>query len=62
MPKLIALARRRVSAGMPSTGTPKHLGSGHGRGCQALGEGLLQLRDVADVGQQPQLDLGCSRR
>ena len=57
MPKLIALARRRISAGMPSTGTPNISEAVDGVDVEAVREGALQLRDVADVGQQPQLDL-----
>jgi hypothetical protein len=56
MPKLIALARR-ASRRHALDRHAEHLRRGHGVDVEAFGEGLLQLRDVADVGQQAQLDL-----
>ena len=57
MPKLIALARRRTSPGMPSTGTPNISDAVIAWMSRPSLEGLLQLRDVGDVGEQAQLDL-----
>ena len=57
MPKLIALARRRTSGGMPSTGTPNISDAVIAWMSSAVGEGLAQLRDVGDVGEHAQLDL-----
>ena len=57
MPKLMAFARRRVSAGMPSMGTPNISEAVMAWMSRPSLEGALQLRDVADMGQQAQLDL-----
>jgi hypothetical protein len=35
----------------------EHLGGGHGMDVEAFAEGFLQLLDVGDLGQKPQLDL-----
>ena len=57
MPKLIALARRRTSLGMPCDRHAEHFRRGHRVDVDAVGEGLPQLRDLGDMGEQPQLDL-----
>ncbi len=60
MPKLIALARRRISLGMPSTGTAEHLGCGHGVDIYPVGKGLAQLRNVGHMGEYAQFRSGCN--
>ena len=57
MPKLIALARRRTSAGMPFTGTPNISDAVIAWMSSPSRNACLQRRDVGDLGEQPQLDL-----
>ena len=57
MPKLIALARRRTSAGMSSTGTPNISDAVMAWMSRPSAKALRELRDVGDVGQHAQLDL-----
>ena len=57
MPKLIVLARRRSSGVIPSTGTPNIAEAVMAWMSRPSAKACLQLRDVGDVGEQPQLDL-----
>ena len=57
MPKLIALARRRTSRRHALDRHAEHFRGGHGVNVESVGEGLLQLRNVGDMGEQAQLDL-----
>ena len=57
MPKLIALARRRVIGSMPSIGTPNTSLAVRAWMSSPLAKLSSQHRQVGDVGQQPQLDL-----
>ena len=57
MPKLIALARRRTSEGMPSTGTPNISDAVIAWMSTAIGKCLPQLRDIGDVREHAQFDL-----
>ena len=57
MPKLIALARRRTSRGMPSTGTPNISDAVMAWMSTPSAKACLQLRDVGDMGEHAQLDL-----
>ncbi len=49
-----AAAHRRVHAGK---GHVEHLARRHGMNVEAIGEGLLQLRNVGHMGQHAQFDL-----
>ena len=57
MPKLIALARRRISRRHVLDRHPEHFRSGHGVNVEPFAEGLLQRLDAGDLGEEPQLDL-----
>ncbi len=57
MPKLMALALRRTSGSMPSTGTPNIWLAVIAWMSRPSRKASLQRRDVGDVRQQPQLDL-----
>ena len=62
MPKLIALALRRMPGSMPSIGTPNISDRGHGVNVEPVGEGLAQRRRVGHVRQHAKLDLAVIRR
>ena len=57
MPKLIALARRRISAGMPSHRNTEHFRCGYRMDIGAVGKGLPKLRNIGHMGKHPEFDL-----
>ncbi len=57
MPKLIALALRRIFGSMPSIGTPNISRRRHGVNVEPVGEGLAERRRVGHMCQDTKLDL-----
>ncbi len=51
MPKLIALARRRISRRHALDRNAEHLRGRHGMNVETFAESLLELRDIGDLGQ-----------
>ena len=61
MPKLIALARRRMAGSMPSIGTPNISRRGHGVDVEPVGEGLAQASGCRRYGRARAARSGCNR-